>query len=91
MFIATITFESFIPAKCWTAPEIPTAIYNSGATTLPVCPTCNSLGQNPESTAALEAPTAASPKASANLLIISKFSLLFTPRPPETTIRAVVN
>ena len=31
MFIATITFESFIPARCCIAPEIPTAIYKSGA------------------------------------------------------------
>ena len=31
-----MTLESFIPAKCWIAPEIPTAIYRSGATTLPV-------------------------------------------------------
>ncbi len=40
LLIATITFESFIPAKCWTAPDIPHAIYNYGATTLPVWPTC---------------------------------------------------
>ena len=103
------TLLSFIPAKCWMAPEIPTAIYNScmkilnlvnllqkptcsnrphsqapvqlpgaeskwwkagqrpgnkatcsrltGATIFPVCPTCISLGTNPASTAALEAPT----------------------------------
>ncbi len=31
MLIATITLESFIPARCWIAPEIPMAIYNSGA------------------------------------------------------------
>lgn len=48
------------------------------------------MGQYPASTAALEAPTAASPKALANWLMISKFSLLFTPLPPETTILAVV-
>lgn len=29
LFMATIVFESFIPAKCWIAPEIPTAMYNS--------------------------------------------------------------
>lgn len=80
-----------MPAKCCTAPEIPTAIYNSGATTLPVCPTCNSFGQQPASTAALEAPTAASPKAAARSSIILKFSLDLTPRPPETTMRAVVS
>ena len=63
--MATITFESFMPAKCWTAPESPIAIYNSGAITFPVWPTCISLEQYPESTAALEAPTAAFPNASA--------------------------
>src|SRR5450830_888389 len=36
LLIATITLESFIPAKCWIAPEIPTAIYSCGATILPV-------------------------------------------------------
>ena len=29
LLIATIVFESFMPAKCWIAPEIPTAIYRS--------------------------------------------------------------
>lgn len=29
LFIATMVFESFMPAKCWIAPEIPTAIYKS--------------------------------------------------------------
>lgn len=29
LLIATITLESFIPAKCWMAPDIPTAMYNS--------------------------------------------------------------
>ena len=48
-----------MPARCWIAPEIPTAMYRSGATILPVCPTCMSLGTKPESTAALDAPIAA--------------------------------
>jgi len=39
------------------APEIPTAMYKSGATTLPVCPTCKSFGTKPASTAARDAPT----------------------------------
>ena len=39
--IATIHFESFMPAKCWMAPEMPRAMYSSGATTLPVWPTCH--------------------------------------------------
>ena len=30
--MATMVLASFIPAKCWIAPEIPTAMYNSGAT-----------------------------------------------------------
>ena len=33
---ATITLESYILAKCWIAPEIPTAMYSCGATILPV-------------------------------------------------------
>lgn len=57
LLIATIHLLSFIPAKCWIAPEIPTAIYNSGATIFPVCPICKSLEMNPASTAALVAPT----------------------------------
>jgi electron transfer flavoprotein alpha subunit len=36
LYIATITLLSFIPAKCWIAPEIPIAIYKSGTTTFPV-------------------------------------------------------
>lgn len=34
--IATIHLESFMPAKCWMAPEMPRAMYSCGATTLPV-------------------------------------------------------
>ena len=30
-----------MPARCCIAPDIPTAIYNSGATIFPVWPTCN--------------------------------------------------
>lgn len=48
------------------------------------------MGQYPASTAALEAPTAASPKASANFEIMPKFYLLLTALPPDTTTRAVV-
>lgn len=55
LFNATIIFDSFIPARCWIAPEIPTAMYSSGATTcsfstaymhrltFPVCPTWSEL------------------------------------------------
>src|SRR3989344_3566873 len=52
LLIATITLESFMPAKCWMAPEIPAAMYSCGATNLPVWPTCQSLGAEPASTAA---------------------------------------
>src|SRR2546425_1159779 len=50
--MATITRLSFIPARCWIAPEMPTAMYSSGATIFPVCPTCQSFGTKPASTAA---------------------------------------
>lgn len=43
LLTATMSLESFMPARCWIAPEMPTAIYSSGATTLPVWPTCNEL------------------------------------------------
>lgn len=29
LLIATIVLESFMPAKCWMAPDIPIAMYNS--------------------------------------------------------------
>ena len=44
--MATMHFESFMPARCCMAPEMPTAIYKSGATTLPVWPTCTSQMQS---------------------------------------------
>mmetsp|Transcript_15451 Transcript_15451/g.1387 ORF Transcript_15451/g.1387 Transcript_15451/m.1387 type:complete len:127 (+) Transcript_15451:103-483(+) len=89
--MATITLESFIPATCYIAPEIPTAKYNYGATTLPVYPTYKSFDTYPASTAALEAPIAVLPKVSANNSNIAKFSPFFNPLPPETTILAAVN
>mmetsp|Transcript_6936 Transcript_6936/g.14267 ORF Transcript_6936/g.14267 Transcript_6936/m.14267 type:complete len:253 (-) Transcript_6936:314-1072(-) len=87
VLMATITLESFIPLKCCMAPEIPAAIYKSGATTFPVWPTCQSLGQNPASTAAREAPTAA-PSLSARPSRMGKLSPLLIPRPPLTTMLA---
>src|SRR5690606_26653047 len=36
LLIAMIVLESFMPARCWIAPEMPTAIYSCGATILPV-------------------------------------------------------
>lgn len=62
----------------------------TGATILPVCPTCKSLGTNPASTAAREAPTAAF-SLSASSYSILKFSPLFMPRPPEITRLALVS
>uniref|UniRef100_A0A6B0UYC6 Putative secreted protein n=1 Tax=Ixodes ricinus TaxID=34613 RepID=A0A6B0UYC6_IXORI len=90
LLMATIVLESFMPARCWMAPEIPTATYSSGATILPVCPTCMSLGTKPASTAARDAPTAA-PILSARSYSILKFSPLFMPRPPEITFFALVS
>ena len=57
---------------------------------LAVCPTCQSLGAYPESTAAREAPTAA-PSLSASFSIRAKSSSEPTPRPPDTTTPADVN
>merc|ERR1719245_2823846 len=90
LLMATISFESFMPAKCWIAPEIPTATYSSGATILPVCPTCMSLGTMPASTAARDAPTAA-PILSAKSYSIWKLSPLFIPLPPLMTTLALAS
>ena len=59
----------------------------TGATILPVWPTWRSLETNPASTAARDAPTAA-PSLSARSYNSLKFSPLFIPRPPDTTILA---
>src|SRR5574342_298867 len=88
LLMATMTFDPFMPARCWMAPEIPTAMYSSGATTLPVCPTCQSLGTHPASTAARLAPSAAF-KSSASPSSSLKSPLV--PRPPATTTRASVS
>ena len=85
--MATMVPDPLIPATCWTAPEIPQAIYNLGVTVEPVCPTCLDWGIQPESTAALEQPTVP-PKRPASSLSISKFSGFFMPRPPDTTTSA---
>src|SRR5258705_232361 len=88
--MATMTRLSFMPARCWIAPEMPTAMYKSGATILPVCPTCQSFGTNPASTAAREAPMAAfSLSASGSSTL--KLSPEPMPRPPETITRAEVS
>src|SRR5579884_3891792 len=36
LFIATIVSEFSIPTRCWTAPDIPRAMYNLGRTVTPV-------------------------------------------------------
>ena len=79
-----------MPAICWIAPEIPTAMYRSGATILPVWPTCQSLGTKPASTAALLAPIAA-PSLSAMPSSSLKFSPFCIPLPPDMTILALVS
>ena len=51
--------ETDTTATEWLAPEIAMAMYRSGVTTLPVRPICSLGGNQPRSTAAREAPTAA--------------------------------
>src|SRR5258708_3146411 len=85
--MATITRALTIPARCWIAPEIPTAMYSWGATLFPVWPTWNDDGRQPASVTAREAPTAA-PSAAANSSTRGKLSAERRPRPPETTIEA---
>src|SRR6266851_4596265 len=88
LLMATMVFEPFMPARCWMAPEMPAAMYSCGATTLPVWPTCRSLGCQPASTTARDAPTAAlSTSASCSMGLKSPL----VPRPPETTTRASVS
>ena len=74
LLMATMTFEPFMPARCWMAPEMATAMYSCGATTLPVWPTCRSFGTMPASQAARLAPSAP-PSRSAS----SSRSLKFSP------------
>src|ERR1700754_2357136 len=44
LLMATIVPASLMPVRCWMAPEIPMAMYSSGAMILPVWPTCSSFG-----------------------------------------------
>src|SRR5512141_999902 len=85
-----MTLLSFIPARCWIAPLIPSAMYSSGATIFPVCPTCQSFGAHPASTAARDAPIAAFSR-SASSSTSRKFSCALIPRPAETITRASVS
>src|SRR2546429_8305107 len=61
LLIATMTFDVRMPARCWIAPEIPTATYSVGETVFPVWPTWSPCGRQPASTTARDAPTAALP------------------------------
>ena len=44
LLTATIVFDVCMPARCWIAPEMPSAMYSCGETDLPVCPTWNWCG-----------------------------------------------
>jgi small conductance mechanosensitive channel len=54
---AIIVSAPDIPAMCWTAPEMPKAMYILGVTDLPLSPTWAEYGTQPRSTAMREAPT----------------------------------
>ena len=85
-----MNLEKATPDICWLAPEMPTAIYNSGATVLDVIPSCVSSSQYPSSQAPLVEPTAPDimPANSSNL---PQFSTLPIPLPPPITILASSN
>src|SRR6266508_4490350 len=87
LFTATMTLLDVIPARCWIAPEIPSAMYRSGVTVRPVWPTCSSFGRHPASVTARDAPRAA-PRMPASSSTCFQFSGPRRPRPPETTTRA---
>src|SRR2546430_1273592 len=84
-----MTFDVRMPARCWIAPEIPTATYSVGETVFPVWPTWSPCGRQPASTTARDAPTAAlPPNARASSSSSVKFTGSLSPRPPEMTIGA---
>src|SRR5690606_37442054 len=87
LLIATMPSQFHIPTTCWTAPEIPTAMYSLGRTVWPVCPTWWSWLIHPASTTARLAPTSP-PRASANSLSTLKPSGPPSPRPPATITEA---
>src|SRR2546426_10363497 len=89
LLMATMTLEVRIPARCWIAPEMPTATYRVGLTVLPVCPTWSAWGRHPASTTARDAPTAARPaKAAASSSNTLKLAGSLSPRPPDTMMGA---
>ena len=89
LLTAMIKSDSSIPAKCWIAPEIPKAKYNSGLTVLPVCPTWCSLVIQPASTAALDEEISASSKVASSSSGLNPSGPPI-PRPPDTRILASV-
>src|SRR6266516_2427295 len=84
LLIATIFLTDEMPAMCWLAPEIPTAMYRSGVTTFPVSPTWFATGYHPRSHTARLAPTAP-PSTSASSSSGLNPSGPPRPRPPLTT------
>lgn len=64
-------------------------IIPTGATILPVCPTCNELSAYPLSTAALDAPIAAPSLSARGSIIWLKFSADLSALPPEITLDAL--
>src|ERR1700750_984914 len=56
--MATMVLEVCMPARCWMAPEIPTAMYSCGETVLPVWPTWNWCGYQPAAVSGRGAPAA---------------------------------
>src|SRR5215475_11168358 len=83
MLIAAMFFASEMPAICWLAPRIATAMYKPGATFLPVWPTCQDGGHHPESQAARDA-AVWPPNIAASSCKSLNGSGPPKPRPPET-------
>ncbi len=46
LLTAMMQSESFMPAMCWKAPDMPMARYTFGFTVLPDVPTCRALGSH---------------------------------------------
>ena len=78
LLIAMMYPDSSIPAKCWIAPEIPHATYDSGRTVLPVSPTWMQWSTTPASTMARDDATMP-PSVSAKACNLLKPSAFFTP------------
>lgn len=84
---ATMVIAPRQPAKWCTAPEMPTAMYKSGVTVLPVGPICKEWEHHPRSRGARLAPTSP-PNALASSPSTSNPCGPFNPRPPATITRA---